>query len=275
MEIEGRVVVVTGGASGIGRALARAFAHAGATGVVVADRNLEGATAVAERINATGGRAIAVACDVTSEADNVALVAAATDTFGRVDIFCANAGIATAGGVEAPDAEWDAIWKVNVLSHVFAARAVLPSMLERGEGYLVHTASAAGLLTQLGSAPYATTKHAVVGLAEWLSITHHDAGIRVSALCPQGVWTAMTGAPDEEDEASGLERSFAEATAGRDGMLQPSAVAQCVLEGIATEEFLILPHPVVAEYEVRRATDRERWLRGMRRAQAQIFSPEA
>ncbi len=277
MNIEGRVVVITGGASGIGRALARAFAEAGAGGVVVADRNTEGAERVAAAIVAGGGHALAVPCDVAEEADNLALVAAAEDAFGPVDIFCANAGIVVAGGVEAPLEEWERMWQVNVQSHVLAARAVLPSMLARGEGYLVHTASAAGLLTQLGSAPYAVTKHAVVALAEWLAITHGDAGIRVSALCPQGVWTAMTGAPDEEALADGesMEAGFAEATAGRDGMLQPSEVARCVIEGVREERFLILPHPVVAEYEVRRATDRERWLRGMRRAQAQIFTPPA
>ncbi|MHB8498807.1 MAG: SDR family oxidoreductase, partial [Acidimicrobiales bacterium] len=173
-------------------------------------------------------------------------------------------------------------------------RAVLPSMLDRGEGYLVHTASAAGLLTQLGSAPYSVTKHAVVALAEWLSITHGDAGLKVSCLCPQGVWTAMTGAGDRDsdsdsdrdrdrdrDRTSGTDRDpvvdsdLAEVTAGRDGMLEPHHVAAAVLDGIAAERFLILPHPVVAEYEQRRAGDRERWLRGMRRVQAQIAATMA
>jgi NAD(P)-dependent dehydrogenase (short-subunit alcohol dehydrogenase family) len=273
MEIQDRVVVITGGAAGIGRAMSRAFAAAGARGVVVADIDGAGADAVAAELTAAGTGAIGKACDVAIESDVVALVAAAEEAFGPVDIFCANAGIAIAGGVEVPDGEWERIWAINVQRHVYAARAVLPSMLARGEGYLVHTASAAGLLTQLGSAPYAVTKHAVVALAEWLSITHGDAGLKVSALCPQGVWTAMTGAPDLEEPAAegGLERDFAVSTAGRDGMLLPSQVADAVLQGIADERFLILPHEVVSEYEQRRAGDRERWLRGMRKAQAQIF----
>jgi NAD(P)-dependent dehydrogenase (short-subunit alcohol dehydrogenase family) len=260
VEIEGRVVVVTGGASGIGRALANAFAAAGAKGVVVADLNGDGATDVAAALPS----AITVRTDVANEADVVALVRAAEEAYGPVDIFCANAGIFELGGVEVSDEKWQRIWAVNVLSHIYAARAVLPSMLERGEGYLVHTASAAGLLTQLGSAPYAVTKHAAVALAEWLSITHGDAGIRVSCLCPQGVWTGMTGAI-ERDQGEVLG-----STAGRDGMLEPEQVADDVLAAIREERFLVLPHPEVATYELRRAGDRERWLRGMRRVQAAV-----
>ena len=271
MDINDRVVVVTGGAAGIGRALCRAFAEHGARAVVVADVDGAGAAKVAAELGSAGHRALAVPCDVAVESEVIALVAAAESSFGPVDIFCANAGIVVPGGVEVLDADWERIWKINVQSHIYAARAVLPSMLDRGEGYLVHTASAAGLLTQLGSAPYAVTKHATVALAEWLSITHGDAGLKVSCLCPQGVWTAMTGAGDD-DEGSGDEfgRDFAVSTAGRDGMMLPAEVAAIVMEGIADERFLILPHPVVAEYEQRRAGDRERWLRGMRKVQAQI-----
>lgn len=264
MELAGRVCVVTGGASGIGKALCEAFADAGAKGVVVADVNADGADTVASGVRDRGHEAVAVAGDVSVQADVDRFVATASERFGPVDVFCANAGILVAGGVEVPDADWDRIWKVNVLSHVCAARAVLPSMLERGEGYLVHTASAAGLLTQLGSAPYSMTKHAVVALAEWLSITHHDSGVRFSCLCPQGVWTGMTGAAIRD---AGV---VAEATAGRDGMLEPETVAEVVVQAIRDERFLILPHPEVAEYEQRRTGDRERWLRGMRRVQAQI-----
>ncbi len=264
MELTDRVVVVTGGASGIGRALCRAFSRQGVRGTVVADLDGDGAQRVADELSAQGAPALGVTTDVSREADVIALVAAAESAFGAVDIFCANAGIVVPGGVEVADADWERMWAVNVQSHVFAARTVLPGMLERGEGYLVHTASAAGLLTQLGSAPYSVTKHAVVALAEWLSITHGDAGIRVSCLCPQGVWTGMTGA----DELGSRDATVS--TVGRDGMLQPEEVAEAVLEGLADERFLILPHPEVAKYEQRRAGDRERWLGAMRSLQAQL-----
>jgi NAD(P)-dependent dehydrogenase (short-subunit alcohol dehydrogenase family) len=285
MEVAGKVVVVTGAAGGIGRALVREFARHGVAGIAVADIDGPGAQKVAAELVAAGTPAIGVRCNVGDEADVKVLVAETEAAFGPVDIFCANAGIVIGGGVEVANEEWQRIWEVNVQSHIFAARAVLPSMLERGQGYLVHTASAAGLLTQLGSAPYSVTKHAVVALAEWLSITHGDAGVRVSCLCPQGVWTAMTGAPDQDgttnsDEpgspaGSGevMEKDFATATAGRDGMMQPQEVARSVLAGIEREEFLILPHAEVASYEQRRAGDRERWLRGMRRLQASVFAP--
>jgi len=264
VDLAGRSVVVTGGASGIGRALCRAFARQGVRGVVVADLDGDGARAVAEELTDQGFPAIAVAMDVADETQVAALVAEAESAFGVLDVFCANAGIVVPGGVEVSDADWQRMWAVNVQSHIFAARAVLPSMLARGEGYLVHTASAAGLLTQLGSAPYSVTKHAVVALAEWLSITHGDAGLRVSCLCPQGVWTAMTGADDLGS------RDATVSTVGRDGMLEPEVVADAVIEAMADERFLILPHPEVATYEQRRAGDRERWLRAMRALQAQL-----
>jgi len=264
MEIDRRVVVVTGGASGIGRALAGSFARGGAAGTVVADIDVEGARAVARALAADGLAAEAVGVDVAEEVEVRSLVDKAEEVFGPVDIFCANAGILVGGGVEVPDSDWQRMWAVNVESHIYAARALVPKMLERGEGYLIHTASAAGLLTQIGSAPYSVTKHAVVALAEWLSITYGDAGLRVSCLCPQGVWTAMTGADDREHAV------MAEATAGRDGMLEPEAVADAVLAAVGEERFLVLPHPEVAEYERRRAADRDRWLRSMRRVQAEV-----
>lgn len=257
MEIEGRVVVVTGGASGIGRALVEAFARAGAGGVVTADLDRARNDSLAAELAAAGFPVEAVRCDVGAESDVTTLVGDVEERFGRIDVFCANAGIFVPGGEEVPNAEWDRILAVNVMSHVYAARALLSSMLSRREGYLVFTASAAGLLTQIGSLPYAVTKHAVVALAEWLAITYGDAGIKVSCLCPQGVWTAMTGAP--------AVRQLTEDTAGRDGMLQPEEVAASVLEAVRTERFLVLPHPEVAVYEQRRASDRERWLEGMRR----------
>jgi NAD(P)-dependent dehydrogenase (short-subunit alcohol dehydrogenase family) len=206
-----------------------------------------------------------------------ALVAEAESAFGPVDIFCANAGIIVVGGPEASDEDWDRIWSINVKAHIYAARALLPSMLERGEGYIVTTASAAGLLTQLGSAPYSVTKHAAVAFAEWLSITYGDRGVRVSCLCPQGVWTGMTGAPAGGDSAvpgapprpDGPAGPPGKGTALSDGILSAETVADSVIQAIGEEQFLILPHPEVATYEQRRAGDRERWLRGMRRAQAQ------
>jgi len=273
-------VVVTGGASGIGRSLVLAFAAAGAKGIVVADLDAAGAERVAGEV---GERAIGVGCDVSVEAQVQEVVRAAEERFGPVDVFCANAGILVTGGIETPDAAWDRAWSINVKSHLYAARAVLPSMVERGGGYLVHTASAAGLLTQLGAAPYSVTKHAVVSFAEWLSITYGDAGVRVSALCPQAVATnlgstsrqALAGEPVTVPEPKGDTVTAAAGVgmvggAGADGVLSPDDVAAKVLEAISEERFLILPHPEVETYEKRRADDRERWLRGMRRAQAQM-----
>ena len=260
MKLEGKVVIVTGGASGIGRALCRRFAQEGARGTVVADLDADGATAVADEITATGAPAVAVSTDVGVEADVMALVDKATDTYGPIDLFCANAGIAIGGSVDAPDEEWQRIWDINVMAHVYSARAVLPGMLDRGEGYLLHTASAAGLLTNLGAAPYAVTKHAAVALAEWLAITYGDAGIKVSCLCPQGVRTNMLlGAGPEGDALLAA------------GAIEPEDVADAVVAGLAAERFLILPHPEVAEYFQRKAGDYDRWLAGMRRLQTRVM----
>ena len=285
MELQGRVVVVTGGASGIGRSLAVAFAAHGASGVVVADLDGAGAEAVAAEVEGVGGAAVGVGCDVSVEADVQALVRTAEERFGPVDVFCANAGILVTGGIEAPIEAWDRAWSVNVKSHLFAARAVVPGMVARGEGYLVHTASAAGLLTQLGAAPYSVTKHAVVAFAEWLSITYGDAGVRVSALCPQAVATNLVTTsvdvlagkpvavpPPRTDSITGAANVGAKGGAGADGVLSADDVAAAVIAAIGEERFLILPHPEVETYEKRRADDRERWLRGMRRAQAQMAS---
>lgn len=269
MEIASRVVVVTGAASGIGRALSTRFGVEGARGVVVADINQTGAEAVAAEINHAGGNALGVATDVTRQGDVDALVKKAEEAFGPVDLFCSNAGIAVGGGVDVPDGEWQRIWEVNVMAHVRAARAVLPSMLARGEGYLLNTASAAGLLTNLGAAPYSVTKHAAVGLAEWLAITHGDAGIKVSCLCPQGVRTPMllTGL-DASRDSGDLSGSSVLASGG---MLEPEDVAQAVIEGLAAERFLILPHPEVSDYVRHKVADPDRWLVGMRRLQARMI----
>src|SRR5580704_18628734 len=191
MELKGSITVVTGGASGIGRALCQRFAAEGARGILVADMNEEGARAVAAEV-----KGIAVGCDVGVEEQIVKLVHRAEEAFGPIDLFCSNAGLATKGGAESSDADWKRNWDVHVMSHVYAARAVLPAMLKRGRGYLLNTASAAGLLTEMGSAPYSVTKHGAVAFAEWLSIHHRDAGIGVSCLCPMGVTTEMLQAED-------------------------------------------------------------------------------
>jgi NAD(P)-dependent dehydrogenase (short-subunit alcohol dehydrogenase family) len=257
MELAGKVVVVTGGASGIGRALSRRFAAEGARGVVVADLNGTDALAVADEI---GG--LAVSTDVSVEADIVALVERTTERYGPIDLFCSNAGIGVGPGIDTPDEDWNRIWRVNVMAHVYAARAVIPAMLARGEGYLLNTASAAGLLTNLGAAPYSVTKHGAVALAEWLAITYGDRGLKVSCLCPQGVDTPMLRGSIDQGAGQVVLRGGA--------MMQPEQVADAVVDGLRAESFLILPHPEVAEYFRRKAGDYDRWLGGMRRLQAQI-----
>jgi len=273
MEITGKVAVVTGGASGVGEALCLGLAERGAAGVVVCDIDGEGAAKVASGLVADGHRAIAVTADVSNEADIQALVARTEDAFGPIDIFFSNAGIIVAGGPEASDEAWSRIWAINVHSHVYVARAILPGMLARGAGYLVITASAAGLLTQLGSAPYAVTKHAAVALAEWLSIAHGDQGLRVSCLCPQAFTSNLLSTSRREigaEQFPDADATGGSAQAAVDGVLSSEQVATCALDAIGTEQFLILPHPDVATYERRRADDRERWLRGMRRMQARL-----
>ena len=279
MELAAKVAVVTGGASGIGRALCRRFAAEGAS-VVVADVDAPGAAAVAQEI-----KGLAVPCDVSVEADVLALIDAARLSFDRIDLFCANAGIANGGqpdgpgagiGPEAPDEDWERMWRVNVFSHIYAARALVPVMLDQGGGHILVTASAAGLLTVLGNAPYSVTKHAAVAFAEWLAITYGDQGIKVSCLCPQAIRTNLgatsrkqTGEAEPPPEVS---QGSAFWQAAVDGVLTADQAAQTILEGLADERFLILPHPEVAVYEQRRAQDRDRWLRGMRRFRARLFS---
>jgi len=272
VEIAGRVAIVTGGASGAGRAIALGLASRGAAGVVVSDVDADGAEQVAAEIEKAGARGLAVGTDVSRQEDINDLVMQCEAAFGPASLFFSNAGIIVVGGPEAADEAWSKIWAVNVQSHIYVSRAVLPGMLARGEGYLVITASAAGLLTQLGSAPYAVTKHAAVALAEWLSITYGDRGIRVSCLCPQAFTSNLLstsvrelgGAPPLAGASGGS------AQAAVDGVLTAEQVAKSALDAIGTEQFLILPHPEVATYERRRADDRERWLRGMRRMQARL-----
>ena len=250
MDPKDKVTIVTGGASGIGRSIARRFAQEGARAVVVADLHLEPAQAVADEI---GG--LAVRCDVSREADIQALVATTRERHGRVDAYISNAGIlGRPGGIELEDPLWDAMWNIHGMAHVWAARAVVPEMVERGEGFFLVTASAAGLLTIVESAPYAVTKHAAVAFAEWLRIAYGRRGVGVSCLCPQSVQTAMvTG-----DGGS----------ASHDGILPPEHVASDVLQAMQDGRFLVLPHPEVAQYFRNKGQDYERWLGGMQKMYA-------
>src|SRR3954452_18345177 len=248
MDVAGKVVVITGGASGIGRALAYRFADDGAKGVVVADLDQEGATEVATDLD----NAIAVGCDVADPRHADVLISAAEQSFGPVDLFCANAGVAVGIDMATP-AEWDLAFGVNVRAHITAAERLLPGWLERGSGYFLTTASAAGIASQIGSAPYAVTKHAAVAFAEWLSITYGARGVGVSCLCPMGVNTAMTQGQDD----LGFRVVAASAP-----MLEPEAVAATVIDALRDERFLILPHPEVLECFQRKAADYDRWLAG-------------
>jgi len=253
MDIRGKVAVVTGGASGIGAGLARRFAADGARGVVVADMNLERAQGVAQAI---GEQAIAIRCDVSREADIQALVAATRQRFGQVDAYISNAGIlGRMGGIDLEDDLWDKMWQVHGMAHVWAARAVVPEMVKRGDGYFLVTASAAGLLNIVESAPYGVTKHAAVAFAEWLRIAYGRKGIRVSCLCPQSVQTDMT--------ANGT------GSAGVNGVLSPEQVAEAVTQVMRDESFLVLPHPEVLTYMRAKTTDYDKWLGGMQKLYAQ------
>ena len=250
MLLKDKVIVVTGGGNGIGRALCERFATEAPAAIVVADIEEDRAAEVAADV---GG--LAQGCDVGRESDIQALVERTLAEHGRLDVFCSNAGIGGGGGVEAPDGLWEKIFAVNFYAHLWAARAVLPHMIEHGSGYLMNTISAAGLLTSLGSAPYAVTKHAALALAEWIRITHGEDGIGVSCLCPQGVRTRMLLGENNE-RADGLLVA---------GSISPEEAAESVVQGIGDERFLILPHPEVAEYFRRKGSDYDRWLGGMQR----------
>lgn len=255
MQVRDKVCVVTGGASGIGKALCERFAAEGARSIVVVDRDGDGATAVAEAVE---GRAEVV--DVGSEADLTAMLHAVENELGPIDLLCNNAGIASGGNpLDVPIDEWQRQWDINVMSHVYAIRAVLPSMLARGEGHILHTASMAGILTSHGNIHYATSKHAVVGLAEWMAITYHDEGIRTYLLAPLGVRTPMIGDTDSE---------WARTAAGP--IAEPNDVAQQVIDAFADNRFLILTNPIAQKWMDFKNDDSEKWLRGMRRLQAQI-----
>jgi NAD(P)-dependent dehydrogenase (short-subunit alcohol dehydrogenase family) len=272
VELTDRNVVVTGAASGIGRAFAERAAEERPRSLVLADLNLEGVEAVAREL---GGPALAVQADVSREPDIVALVERATEAGGPVDVFYSNAGIAgPGGGPEASDEELERTWRINTMAHVWAARALLPGMVERGEGYLVSTASAAGLLTQVDALAYSITKHAAVALAEWIAINYADAGIKVSVVCPLGVRTPMLeGALEGRVPGAREGRSPGAAALLADDLLEPGQVAEAVVQGIREERLLILPHENVAKYLALKGSRPERWLAGMqdlvRRARAQ------
>ena len=251
MQIKNKKVVVTGAASGIGKELCIAFQRHGAASICAVDVNLDGAQETAQQISG-----MSLFADVSKEEDIKNVVEETTKEFGGIDIFCSNAGIGGLPGFfESETTDWQKIWEINVQAHIHAAKHVLPQMLDRGEGYLVNTSSAAGLLTQLGASSYAVTKAAAVSFAEWIKITYGEKGIGVSCLCPQAVKTAMT--------AGGA------GVAGVDGMMEPDAVAECVIKAINEEKFLVLPHQEVSEYVMRKGNDRDRWIKGMQRLQKQ------
>src|SRR5688572_18138317 len=249
MKVVDKVVAVTGGAKGIGRALARRFAHEGARHVAIADLDGAGAQAVAREIGGSGVRV-----DVRSENEIRDFIDRTERDYGPIDLFCSNAGIGVGRGLETPNDVWQTIWEVNLMAHVYAARCLVPRMIARGGGYLLNTASAAGLLSQIGSATYSVTKHAAVSLAEWIAITHGHEGIKVSVLCPQAVRTDMIAGNEGH-------------VASVNGIIEPEQVADTVVAGLDAEKFLILPHAEVAQHLQRKAADRDRWIAGMNRLQ--------
>ena len=261
MELSGKVVVVTGGASGIGTGLCRRFREEGVRALIIADLNGEAVTALAGELDAVG-----VTLDVRDEAAIAKMVSEVEAQFGQIDLFCSNAGILNLDGgdfwaTSSANEVWQANWEIHVMAHVYAARACLPAMIRRGEGYFLHTISAAGLLSQPYTAAYATTKHAAIGFAESLAISHGDDGIKVSCLCPQAVDTAMLGGTDG-------------GSAGIDGILSPAQVAQVVIDGLREESFLIMPHEQVEQYHLNKAQNYNRWIGGMRKLRRSMSPPK-
>jgi NAD(P)-dependent dehydrogenase (short-subunit alcohol dehydrogenase family) len=270
MDLLDKHVVVTGSGRGIGLALARRFHHEGARAVVLVDVNADDVAAGAATLNAERpGSALALTIDLATRAGNEELVRTARQTFGEIDLFFANAGIGAGGDLlDATDDDWDRSFAINIKAHAHAARALLPEWLERGAGYFCSTASAAGLLTQIGSAPYSVTKHAAVGFAEWLSVTYGDRGINVSCLCPMGVNTAMINSPSD-GSVSALSGNVVRSAGA---VLEPEDVALIVCDAIRAEQFLILPHPEVLTFLQRKTADYDRWIAGMRRLQSRVAS---
>ncbi|WP_028479183.1 SDR family oxidoreductase [Nocardia sp. CNY236] len=268
MEISGRVAIVTGAGAGLGAALASRLVAAGAR-VVLADLDGESAAALARTL---GSSAVAVAGDMTDETVIRASIERAEADFGPVDLYFANAGVGGGGGEATTDQEWAATLEINVMAHVRAARLLVPGWLERGNGYFVSTASAAGLLTQLGSAPYSVSKHAAVGFAEWLSVTYGDRGIRVSCVCPMGVDTQLLYGDFASSRYPAEAELAMKAVTSAGPVLSPDRVAEVVLAGVADERFLILPHPEVSKMFQQKGSDYDRWLHGMRRFQASLLA---
>ena len=254
MELKDKIVVITGAGSGIGRALAIRFHAEGAKKIVCTDINLANAEETAAMVNG-----VAMSSDVAKEEDIIRVIEDTEANIGPIDLFCSNAGVGFGERIDSPNAEWQAIWDINVMSHVYAARHLVPRMVARGGGYFLNTSSAAGLLNQIGGAAYGVTKHAAVGFGEWLAIHHKHEGIKVSMLCPQAVRTAMTAVEND-----------AVAAAANDGMIEPEELADTVVEELRNESFLILPHPVVLEYIRNKATNYDRWIGGMNKLMQRI-----
>ena len=254
MELKDKIIVVTGGASGIGRAMAIRFKAEGAKQVVAVDINIDGAEATAELI---GG--VAMSADVSKEEDIQRVIEATEETIGPIDLFCSNAGVGMAESINSANKEWQMSWDINVMSHVYASRHLLPRMISRGGGYFLNTSSAAGLLNQIGGAAYGVTKHAAVGFGEWLAIHHQHQGIKVSMLCPQAVRTPMT---DNDNDAT--------AAAASNGMIEPEELCDTVVEGLRSETFLILPHPIVLDYMRNKTSNYDRWIGGMNKLMKKI-----
>ncbi|MDA7852271.1 SDR family oxidoreductase [Porticoccaceae bacterium] len=254
MELKDKIIVVTGAASGIGRAMAIRFKAEGAKQVVAVDINIDGAEATAELI---GG--VAMSADVSKEEDIQRVIEATEETIGPIDLFCSNAGVGMAESINSANKEWQMSWDINVMSHVYASRHLLPRMISRGGGYFLNTSSAAGLLNQIGGAAYGVTKHAAVGFGEWLAIHHQHQGIKVSMLCPQAVRTPMT---DNDNDAT--------AAAASNGMIEPEELCDTVVEGLRSETFMILPHPVVLDYMRNKTNNYDRWIGGMNKLMKKI-----
>ena len=262
MKIQDQCIVVTGAASGIGRALVHRFHAEGARHLVAVDINEAGAEETAQAVGGSFMR-----CDVADEAEVAKLIEDTESRFGPIDLFCSNAGVGAGAELASPNEDWQISWDVNVMSHVYAARHLVPRMIERGGGYLMNTSSAAGLLNQLGGAAYGTTKHAAVGFGEWVAMTYKHQGIRVSMLCPQAIRTPMTTPPPGETAGN-----IATSAASGDGMMEPEELAEIVVEGLAEERFIILTHPEVLEYMRRKTNDYDRWIGGMNRLYQRLLA---